>query len=137
MLYILLKALHLIAAMTWVGGMLLAGVMIAAGGKTQSLPAELATAVRSWDHRITSPAMVLTWGLGLSLAYSGSHFAEGWLQAKFALVFALSATHGMISGRLRRLADSSHFSARISTHAPVLVIVGMALIVVLVITKPF
>src|SRR5438445_607045 len=43
---------------------------------------------------ITTPAMVVSWVLGLWLALTGGSYASGWLQAKVILVLGLSALHG-------------------------------------------
>lgn len=136
--YSWLKALHIIAVLTWVGGMLVAGVVIgAASGGKAALPATFVEAVRRWDRRVTSPAMLAVWALGLALAYAGSWFQQGWLGAKIAVVLVLSALHGMISGKLRRLAGGQTADVGIVARAPLLVLAAAGIIVALVVTKPF
>jgi uncharacterized membrane protein len=136
--YLLLKALHIIAIVIWVGGMLVAGITVSAAANEKArLPSAFITAVRRWDRRVTSPAMLAAWALGLSLAYAGSWFQQGWFGAKAFLVLILSALHGMVSGRLSRLAADKDIKAGPGIYAPTLVIVIVSLIVVLVTTKPF
>lgn len=136
--YFWIKALHVVAVVTWISGMMTAGVVVAAaaaGGA--SLPSGFVEALRRWDRRVTSPAMLAVWALGLYLASSGGWFAHGWLQAKMAIVLLLSAIHGMISGRLRRLAGGTQPRAGIVARAPLVVLLATGAIVILVILKPF
>ena len=100
---------------------------------------------RKWIERerklrtiIISPAMILVWILGLSLAWITGAFSQGWFLAKFALVVLLSAYHGWMVGYGKRLArgdrSMSGKSLRIMNEVPGLFAV---LIIVLVIVKPF
>lgn len=142
MVYLWLKALHVTAVVAWVGGMLVSAVTIAAftGGRPATTPdqATLLGSVRQWDRRVTSPAMLLVWGLGLTLAYQASWFREPWLMLKLALVLALSALHGVLSGTLRRLARTQ--AAPLSDllgRAPLVIVAVVLVIAVLVVVKPF
>ena len=100
---------------------------------------------RKWIERerklrtiIISPAMILVWILGLSLAWITGAFSQGWFLAKFALVILLSGYHGWMVGYGKRLArgdrSMSGKSLRIMNEVPGLFAV---LIIVLVIVKPF
>lgn len=137
------KACHVAATMTWIGGLILAAVTVAALSNRdippdQRMAGSLLNAVQTWDRRVTSPAMFLVWALGLTLAMQGSWFQSRWLVVKLPLVFLLSAVHGVLSGRLRRLGRSPQ-----SPPAPALryvapVVLGTVLVIVtLVIVKPF
>ena len=53
---------------------------------------------------ILTPAMIVVWLLGLTLATLGQHWGEGWLHAKLAVVLALSGYHGWAVGYARKLA---------------------------------
>ena len=129
-----LKALHVAAALAFVGGVLAVSVVLAA------LPADPATAspfvrgVRRWDQMVTTPAMLLVWTLGLILATSGHWFAETWLQIKLVFVLILSGLHGVQSGRLRRLAAGS--AVRPLRTAPV-VLACATVIALMAVAKPF
>jgi putative membrane protein len=93
--------------------------------------------MRWWDDTVTSPAMVLVWVLGLTLALEGGWFGAPWLTIKLMLVLALSALHGVQSGFLRRLAKSDPRSPPTSLHhAPILILAGAAAIIILVVVKP-
>ena len=103
-LYPWLKALHVAAALTFVGGVLSVAVLMRTLPSDTPLAASIARQVRRWDQAVTTPAMMLVWGLGLTLATSGQWFTAGWLQAKLVFVVILSGLHGIQSGRLRRIA---------------------------------
>lgn len=87
---------------------------------------------------IITPAMIMVWLLGLALVYITGAWAQGWFQAKFLIVLALSAYHGWMIGYGRRLArgdrSMSGKALRIMNEVPGL---ATAVIVVLVIVKPF
>jgi putative membrane protein len=139
--YLWLKAVHVIAVISWMAGMLyLPRLFIyhcdAPPGSAQS------ETFKTMEGRllriIINPAMVVTWVLGLWLAWQGGHFAAGWLHAKLALVLALSGVHGFFSASVRRFAeDRNTVSARqwrMWNEVPTALMIG---IVILVVVKPF
>lgn len=143
MLYLIIKAFHVVAVIIWIGGMLSVSLLLAsmrpAAGPFLLPESRLLAAVQNWDRRVTTPAMVSAWAAGLIVAMQGHWFAAAWLSAKFAVVLALSALHGIQSGALRRLvvdATCRKPSAllRFATHGTLL---AMATVVALVILKPF
>ena len=87
---------------------------------------------------IISPSMILVWLFGLALAFIGHLWDQGWFQAKFAVVLALSAYHGWMVGYGKKLArgerPASGTALRIMNEVPG---IAAAIIVVLVIVKPF
>ena len=48
--------------------------------------------------------MIVTWVLGLWLAWQGGWFAAPWLHVKLALVIGMSGVHGMLSKYVRDFA---------------------------------
>jgi protoporphyrinogen IX oxidase len=87
---------------------------------------------------ITNPAMFATWVLGLWLAWSGHWFESGWLQAKVALVLAMSGLHGLFARWVKAFAaDANPHSQRfyrIINEVPTILLI---VIVILVVVKPF
>jgi putative membrane protein len=139
--YLWVKAAHVIAVISWMAGMLyLPRLFIyhcdAPVGSPQS------ETFKVMEKRlltiIINPAMVLTWVLGLWLAWQGGLFSTGWLHAKLALVLAMSGVHGYFSGAVRRFGqDRNTVSAktwRLWNEVPTVLMIG---IVILVIVKPF
>ena len=87
---------------------------------------------------ILTPAMILVWLFGITLASVGHWWASGWLGAKLLLVIGLSAYHGWMVGYGRKLARGerpvSGTALRLMNEVPG---IATAAIVVLVIVKPF
>ena len=106
--YDVVRLLHMTADLVFAAG-LLAGLGVVAALAFES-PGQLGrhgalvARVRRLNRRVTGPALVLAWLLGLGLAHAGGWFTAGWLQAKLALVLLLSAQHGATSRALRLLA---------------------------------
>jgi putative membrane protein len=135
------KAIHVMAIIAWMAGMLyLPRIFVyhceAPAGSPQS------ETFKVMEERllriIINPAMVLSWVLGLWLAWAGSHFSAAWFHGKLLLVLALSGLHGYLSASVRRFkADQNIRSARhwrIMNEVPAVLMIG---IVILVIVKPF
>ena len=133
-LYPWLKALHVASVLAFVGGLLAISLVLPVAAAPGTGQRSLAAAAHRWDRQVTVPALLLVWALGLTLAVEGRHFGKTWLQLKLVLVVALSALHGVQSGRLRRLAGGEQ--ARSGRLAPV-IIATAAGIAVLAIAKPF
>ncbi|MEI5688049.1 CopD family protein [Sphingomonas kyungheensis] len=87
---------------------------------------------------ILTPALILVWLLGLTLATVGQHWGEGWLHAKLAFVLLLSGYHGWAVGYAKRLARGEMRldgrRLRLINEVPAL---AGAVIVVLAFVKPF
>lgn len=141
-MYLWLKGLHLAAVLTWVGGLVLVGVTTAAlrpVGESVLLPHEkrLATAILKWDRRVTTPAMLAVWALGIGLASWGGWFGALWLNAKLPIVVGLSALHGILSATLRRHVEQDERPAPAwIRHAPGIALGGIGVIALLATIKP-
>jgi putative membrane protein len=141
MLYLWLKALHVIAVIAWMASLLyLPRLMVYHCGAEPGSKQSETFKIMEWRllRFIANPAMMATWVFGLVLAFEGEHYREGWMQAKFALVIVLSALHGFNIRWLRDFAaDRNRRPARfyrIMNEVPALL---MAAIVILVVVKPF
>jgi putative membrane protein len=140
-LYDWVKAVHVIAVISWMAGMLyLPRLFIyhcdAEPGSRQSETFKVME--RRLLTIIINPAMVVTWALGLWLAYEGGWFKAEWLHVKLALVIALSAVHGLMVRWVRDFgADKNQHTQkfyRIINEIPTVLMIG---IVILVVVKPF
>jgi protoporphyrinogen IX oxidase len=84
------------------------------------------------------PAMIVTWVLGVWLAWQGGYLSAGWFHGKLALVLALSGVHGYFSAATRAFAEDRSTKParhwRLWNEAPTLLMIA---IVILVIVKPF
>ena len=136
-----LKAFHVIAVIAWMAGMLYLPRLFvyhceAESGSKQSETFKVME--RRLLRAIINPAMIVTWVLGLWLAWDQGYFRSGWLHAKLALVIGLSAVHGLFSRWVRDFAADRNTHSqkfyRIINELPTLLMIA---IVILVIVKPF
>ena len=136
-----IKAVHLIAAIAWMAGMLYLPRLFvyhcaAEPGSQQSETFKVME--RRLLKAIINPAMIATWALGLWLAWSVGWWTSGWFHAKLALVLALSALHGLFAKWARDFAaDRNRRPARFYRWVNELPTILMIGIVILVIVKPF
>jgi putative membrane protein len=141
MVYLWLKAFHVIAAIAWMAGMLYLPRLFvyhceAQKGSIQSETFKLME--RRLLKAIINPAMIATWILGLILVWQGGWLASGWLYAKLVLVVVLSGLHGMLSRYVKDFAADRNVRParfyRIINEGPTILMIG---IVILVIVKPY
>jgi putative membrane protein len=141
MTYLWIKALHVLAVISWMVGMLyLPRLFVYHVGVPAGSPQALTFA--TMEHRlqrfIMLPALIVTWITGLTLAIQGAWFKAGWLHGKLLLVVLLTGLHGYLAAERKRLAtgkstrDAKFF--RIINEVPTLLLIG---IVILVVVKPF
>ncbi|HUS96691.1 MAG TPA: protoporphyrinogen oxidase HemJ [Hyphomicrobiaceae bacterium] len=135
------KAIHVIAIIAWMAGMLYLPRLFIyhcaapVGG-------EMSETFKVMERRlltiIINPSMVIAWILGLWLAWDGGWLMAGWFHAKLALALAMSAMHGYLTASVRRFQrDENTISARhwrMLNEVPTVLMIG---IVILVIVKPF
>jgi len=140
-MYEWLKAFHVVAVISWMAGMLyLPRLMVYhAEAQTGSIQSETFKIMeRRLLKGIINPAMILTWVLGLYLAWYAFGFKGGWLHAKLLLVFILSGIHGVLVKHVRAFAEDRNVKParyfRILNEIPAVLMLG---IVILVIVKPF
>lgn len=140
-MYEWLKALHVLAVISWMAALLyLPRLMVyhvdAPAGSQQSETFKIME--RKLLNGIMTPAMIVSWVVGLYLAWAGFGFKGGWLHAKIALVLGMSGMHGFLVGRVRDFAQDRNSRSgrfyRIINEVPAVLMVG---IVILVIVKPF
>ena len=141
MLYLWIKALHVVAVISWMAALLyLPRLMVYhAEAEPHSKQSETFKVMeRRLLRFIANPAMAAAWLTGLWMAYEAGAFREGWLHGKLALVLILSAVHGINAKWIKDFAlDRNRRSGRfyrIANEVPTLLMIG---IVILVIVKPF
>jgi len=141
MLYLWLKAFHVIAVIAWMAGMLYLPRLFvyhcdAPKGSIQSETFKIME--RRLLKAIINPAMMATWLIGLYLVWDGGWYTSGWFHGKFALVLILSGLHGVYVRRLKDFAADKNTKPakyyRILNEVPTVLMIG---IVILVIVKPF
>ena len=136
-----IKALHVVAVVSWMAGLLylqrlfVYHTIVEVGSQASQL---FKTMERRLLKAIMNPAMLVTWLSGLYIAYAFEYFRSPWLHAKLTLVLLMSAFHGYMAGRVRAFAEDRNVKSstfyRFLNEAPTLLMIG---IVILVIVKPF
>jgi putative membrane protein len=140
-LYPWFKALHVIAVISWMAGMLYLPRLFvyhceAERGSVQSETFKLME--RRLLRIIINPAMVATWVLGLWIAWDGGWYRSGWLQVKVVLVIFMSGLHGLMARWVHEFTiDQNRHSQRFFKLINELPTLLMIAIVILVIVKPF
>ncbi len=136
-----LKAFHIMAVIAWMAGMFYLPRLYVyhADAKPGS---EMSETFKVMEIRllkiIMNPAMIAVWITGPLLAGMQGVITDGWFLAKMALVLAMSAFHGNLSKwRKDFAADANTRPAKFYRLANEFPTVLMALIVLLVILKPF
>ena len=140
-MYEWIKALHVIAVISWMAGMLYLPRLFVYHCDAE-IGSKQCETFKVMERRllkvIINPAMIVTWLAGLWLVWQGQWYKAGWFHAKFALVLAMSAVHGLLSARVRDFAADKNTKSqkfyRIINEVPAIL---MVLIVILVIVKPF
>lgn len=139
--YLWIKAVHVIAVIAWMAGMLYLPRLFvyhcaAAPGSETSETFKVME--RRLLRFIINPAMVVSWIAGLWMAWEIYGFQGGWLHAKLLFVVLLSGLHGYLSKATRLFAEDRNPKSarhwRIINEVPTLL---MIFIVILVIVKPF
>jgi len=141
MIYLWLKAGHIIFVIFWMAGLFMLPRFFVYHQEAEIGSAEAAR----WVDRekkllkiILLPSIILVWLLGLSLLGTGMVAMGGWFHAKLLLVLLLSGYHGYLSAYAKKLARGerpiSGKKLRFLNEIPG---IAAALIVILVIVKPF
>lgn len=142
MLYLWVKAFHIIAVIAWIASLLLYPRY-----KIHQLSGEMGSdvfnAMRDASARlkktIMTPMLVAVWALGLTLLFlNPGLLGEPWMILKLCLVVALSGFHGMFSAIGKKIDTGSlplsTGRLRMLNEGPFLLLIG---IVILVVVKPF
>jgi protoporphyrinogen IX oxidase len=140
-MYEWIKALHIIAVISWMAGMLYLPRLFVyhCGAEVGSKQSETFKVMeRRLLKAIINPAMVVTWLAGLYLAYAGHFFSASWFHGKLLLVVLLSGVHGYFSRWVKDFAADKNTRNerfyRIINEVPTVLMIG---IVILVVVKPF
>jgi putative membrane protein len=142
-LYPWARALHIIAVIAWMAGMLYMPRLFVyhAGAAPGSETSEMLKIMeRRLLRAIINPAMIAVFLLGGALLSTPgvADWSAGWLHLKLVLVFVLSGLHGMLAKWRKEFeADRNRHSAKFYRIANEVPTVLMIAIVILVVVKPF
>ncbi len=139
--YLWVKALHVIAVIAWMAGMLyLPRIYVyhcaAEPGSTQSETFKVME--RRLLRAIVNPAMIASWLFGLMLVAHLDAWGEGWMHGKFALLLGMQLIHAGFARWRRQFAnDANRHQARFYRIVNEVPTVLMIAIVLLVVVRPF
>ena len=136
-----LKALHIIAVIAWMAGMLYLPRLFVYHVDAP-IGSPMSQTFKVMERRllkvIINPAMIAVFLTGLIMAYITGYWESAWLHIKFALVLCLAGLHGYFARCVRAFAKDSNLRPakffRILNEVPTVL---MVLIVFLVVLKPF
>jgi putative membrane protein len=139
--YVWLKAVHVIAVIAWMAGMLYLPRLFVYHCASEPGSRQSET-FKVMEQRlltiIINPAMVTVWAIGLWLAWESAAWQSGWFHAKFILVLAMSAVHGFFVRYVKDFAADRNARPqrfyRLVNEVPTVLMIA---IVVLAIVKPF
>ena len=140
-MYLWIKAFHVIAVISWMAGMLYLPRLFVYHAVAEP-KSQQAKTFETMEYRlityIMTPAMGVTWILGIVLILQGGFLTSGWLHAKLVAVVAMSITHGLLSHwavefRHDRNKHDQKFY-RIINELPTVLLI---FIVIMVVVKPF
>lgn len=140
--YTSLKALHIIAVISWMAGLLYLPRLFVyhADALRKSAVSDTFKIMERRLYRfIMRPAMVMTWVFGLTMLHANPGLmGSGWFHAKLGLVVAMTGLHHVFGAWMRKFAEDKNDRPakfyRWWNEAPTLL---MVVIVFLAVTKPF
>ena len=140
-MYLWLKALHIVAVIAWMAGMLYLPRLFVYHS-TAKPGSELSETLKAMERRLLNyimmPSMIVTWIVGIVLVFQGQWLGAGWFHAKFVLVVLMTVVHGLFAHWVNEFSfDRNRHSEktfRIINELPTLLLIAIAIMVVV---KPF
>ena len=139
--YLWIKALHLVAVMSWLAGMLYLPRLFVYHSMVESNSVRAQT-FKLMERRllkaIMNPAMILSWAFGLWLLHKNpALLVMPWMWVKFICIIMMTAVH-MIFARMRRQLERdialSEKAYRLWNEVPTVL---MLIIVIMAVVEPF
>tara|TARA_B100001996_G_scaffold189440_1_gene144911 strand:- start:9847 stop:10281 length:435 start_codon:yes stop_codon:yes gene_type:complete len=137
--YLFFKALHLIAIISWMAGLLYLPRIFVYHSETKDNQGQKET-FKIMEKRlffyIMNPAMILSWIFGLLLIHSIGleSLSNFWLQIKLVLIFLLTIYHFFLLNCLRNFnIDENNYSSRfyrIINEVPTVLLIAIIFIVI-------
>lgn len=134
--YLILKWVHLVSVVIFASGMLVTPWLVngVCSSPRDDNQQKFLRSLRSYHRLVTSTGLTLAWVLGWIMANSAQWWVHPWFQGKLFCVTLLSAQHGAVSGRLRKLCGDPQ-----CTYKPLRFpwfFLGLVMIAGLVVLKP-
>lgn len=139
--YLWVKALHIVAVIAWMAGMLYLPRLYvyhvgAPAGSDQAKTFEIME--QRLLRAIMNPSMIGVWVLGVMLFLNMEGWRLGWMHGKLLLVIALTGFHHLLGVWRKQLAAGTCTkSARFFRIVNELPALAMIVVVILVVVQPF
>jgi putative membrane protein len=137
-----IKALHIIAVISWMAGMLYLPRLFVYHANA-AVGSDLSETLKVMERRllrfIINPAMILTFVFGGLLLWANPElFKQGWIHVKLTALFVLTGTHGLYSKWRKEFAiDKNMRSAKFYKFWNEVPTILMIIIVSMAVVKPF
>jgi len=137
--YLLFKALHLVAVISWMAGLLyLPRIFVyhAENSNNEDTSRIFKTMERRLFVYIMNPSMILSWIFGILLLHSigAESLREFWLIAKLLLVISLTFYHFFLFTCLKRFSENNNIHSpkffRFINEVPTILLIAIIFIVV-------
>ena len=137
--YLLFKALHLVAVISWMAGLLyLPRIFVyhAENSNNEDTSRIFKTMERRLFVYIMNPSMILSWIFGILLLHSigAESLREFWLIAKLLLVISLTFYHFFLFTCLKRFSENNNIHSpkffRFINEVPTVLLIAIIFIVV-------
>ena len=138
------KALHVIAVIAWMAGLLYLPRLFVYHVERAAAPGELRDTFKVMERKllkfIMNPASIAAWIFGLMLVLTPGviDWSEPWVHAKATMVIAMTGYHHLLARWWKDFAEDRNQRSgrfyRIANEVPAVIMMG---IVVMVIVRPF
>lgn len=135
------KALHIIAVISWMAGMLYLPRLFVYHCQVQ-VGSEESERFKLMERRllriIINPAMIVAWVVGVLLAMAADLWMQPWFHVKLTLLVGMQLVHAVMARSRRYFAKDQNRKSekfyRILNEVPTVLMIG---IVILAVVKPF
>ncbi|WP_296252201.1 protoporphyrinogen oxidase HemJ [Pseudomonas sp. UBA4194] len=141
MLYLWIKALHIVSIVCWFAGLFYLPRLFVYHAQSEDAVSRdrFSLMERKLYRGIMGPAMIATFVFGIWLVMlSPGWMSQGWMHVKLTLVVLLTGYHHVCGAQVKRFARGenkrSHVFFRWFNEIPVLILLA---VVILVVVKPF
>ena len=134
-----LRALHLIAVMSWMAGLLYLPRLFVYHVERPENGEVFKVMERRLLRFIMNPAMIASWVLGLLMLYANPAMMQGgWMHVKLFAVILMSGCHGFLAGCRKRFEqDTNKRNAKFYRLINEVPTVLMIVIVIMAVVQPF
>lgn len=139
MIYLYVKAIHLVAVVTFITGILATALMlrIAILNPQGADMRRLGEFMLRWSEFVTTPALAVVWIAGFTMTFGGGWDGSPWLLLKMVPAIFLSGLHFIEGMTLKNLLRGEECVFRHFRFLAPAILVAFCVVAWLVVVKPF